>query len=233
MTVRTYRIEGMRCGSCARRIEAVLQKTAGIEQVSVDIRTSVAVIRFAEAPLDTQALQRAVSDAGAYVIRETPPDSQTDTARRDGMSSVGWGITGGFGALLAFYLIQALGMQSLRAPIDFATEQWYFLAPLVAGFAVQSGLFASIRRMRRIRPQTLAASGGASAGAMAACCMHNIALLVPVLGLGGLASVLSLYQPHIFITSILITCMGIAILARKRRNMLMHLSFAHLSTSSL
>ncbi|MCR4278845.1 MAG: hypothetical protein NUV81_03000 [bacterium] len=121
-----------------------------------------------------------------------------------------WGIFGSAGIAILFYLVQALGMQSWSAPFDFALSQWYFVFPLIIGFGVQTALFRLIHQKRHhAGGKTLITSGGVSTGAMVACCMHNIVLIFPVLGLGGSAIFFSKYQSQIFILSIIIMIFGI------------------------
>lgn len=129
-----------------------------------------------------------------------------------------WGLLGSAGLAAVFYLLQVIGMQSWEAPFGFLADNWYFVLPLIAGFGVQTELYRRIHRQHcNIGGGTLAASGGMSSGAMAACCLHNIVPLVPALGLGGAAAFFSTYQSEVFLVSILAMLLGIAGLFKKYR----------------
>lgn len=133
-------------------------------------------------------------------------------------SPVWWAILGAMGISLVFYLVQALGMLSWTEPISFSQERWYFLLPLVIGFGTQMGLYRAIHlKVRPMGTATVAASGGVSTGAMLACCMHNLAALLPVLGISGLAVFFSTYQNYIFLGSILVMLGGVMYMWRKYR----------------
>src|SRR3972149_4196192 len=73
-------------------------------------------------------------------------------------------------------------------------ELWYGVLALSAGFGVQVGLFSFIRRAIRERRAaatgSVAVSGGISTGSMAACCVHHLGAVLPLLGLSGRAGFL-------------------------------------------
>ncbi|MDP4007586.1 MAG: hypothetical protein Q8P68_00155 [Candidatus Peregrinibacteria bacterium] len=125
-------------------------------------------------------------------------------------SSILWGIAGSIGIAIIFYLLQVLGMQDWMAPIDFSIDKWYFIAPLVIGFGIQMGLFRAIHLKSGKGKGVIAASGGVSSGAMLACCMHNLVLFLPILGLSGAAVFFATYQNYVFGISILFVLGGIA-----------------------
>lgn len=121
-----------------------------------------------------------------------------------------WGIAGGLGIGIIFYLIQSWGMQSWSSPIYQFQYRWYFIAPLIIGFGVQVGLFRAIHlKARHGGGGTMAASGGVSATAMLGCCAHNLVTLLPILGASGAAVFLSAYQKQIFLISIAFVIAGI------------------------
>lgn len=125
------------------------------------------------------------------------------------LSTIRWGITGAIILAIIFYLMQALGMQDWLAPIEFSLDNWYFILPLIIGFGIQVGLFRAIHLKSNHGKGMLISSGGVSSGAMIACCMHNFALLFPILGLSGLAVFFATYQTYVFIISILFMLAGI------------------------
>jgi Cu+-exporting ATPase len=65
------RIEGLTCASCVRRVERAIAKVPGVEEVSVNLATERAHVRFAARP-DTAAVVEAVKAAGydAAVVPE-------------------------------------------------------------------------------------------------------------------------------------------------------------------
>lgn len=130
---------------------------------------------------------------------------------------------------LALYLIQALGMQSFRGPIDFFLDRWYFELPLILGFGVQIGLFVAIRRHARLSLAVPVATSGSSTATMVACCLHNFAPLITLLGIGGFARGLAYYQDYLFIASLLTMLVGTGVLFKHYR---MIRRPSHLITSS-
>jgi len=128
-----------------------------------------------------------------------------------------WGAVGAGLIAVVLYLAQVLGMQDWSAPFGFIRDQWYLLLPLVIGFGVQMGLFRAIRLKAKQGSAALIASGGVSTSAMAACCMHNFAALLPVVGLSGAASFLSKYQTQVFMVSILFVVVGTVYMWKKYR----------------
>lgn len=133
-----------------------------------------------------------------------------------------YGFYGVIGILIIFYLLQSLGMQSFSAPIGFSLRNWYFIVPLALGFGTQIGLYRAITLKMRERAHVkgvVVASGGVSSGAMVACCMHNLALLFPILGLSGAAVFFSTYQNYIFGGSIAVMFVGVIYLYKKYRRL--------------
>lgn len=130
--------------------------------------------------------------------------------------SLVWGMAGAIFILAAFYLIQVLGMQDWKAPVEFMLDKWYFVAPLVMGFGTQAGLFHAIHQLSRHGGGgAMAGSGGVSGGAMLACCMHNLVLLFPILGASGLVIFFAAYQSQVFLVSIAVTLLGVGYMFKK------------------
>lgn len=132
-----------------------------------------------------------------------------------------WGILGSLGIALLFYLAQALGMQSWSAPIDFSFDKWYFVAPLIAGFGIQMGLFRAIHlKVANGGAGVMAASGGVSTTSMIACCMHNLTTLFPILGFSGVAVFFATYQDYVFGISLLFVIGGVIYMLNRYRKLL-------------
>ena len=139
----------------------------------------------------------------------------TMPSTRRNFSPLVWGVFGAIGISLIFYLVQALGMQSFTAPLYFMKSKWYFIFPLILGFAIQMGIFRAIHLKAKQGGATVAASGGVSTTAMIACCMHNFVTLLPILGLSGAAVFFSTYQNYVFTFSILFVIGGIIYMGQK------------------
>lgn len=131
-------------------------------------------------------------------------------------SPIRWGMAGALAISLVFYLAQVLGMRNWRTPLYFMATKWYFILPLIIGFAVQAGLFRAIHlKVKRGGGGIMAASGGFSTTAMAACCSHNFITLLPLMGLSGAAVFLSTYQNYVFLFSILFVIGGVVYMIKK------------------
>ena len=105
--------------------------------------------------------------------------------------SARWGVAAA-AALMSLYmaiLLAASGWSHLR---DQASQDWWLLTPIIAGFGLQVAFTAELRA--RHLAHHLGASTGAGTGAstvgMVACCAHHLADLVPLLGATGLAAFL-------------------------------------------
>ena len=131
------------------------------------------------------------------------------------------GLTAALG-VIGFYL----GLITLTADWYFARSQfseyrWWILA-LSAGLGVQATLYTALRgrlagRNNKAATSSLAASGGLSTAAMAACCAHYLVAFLPALGLPFLsAAVASLdqYQTYFFLVGVISNLFGIGLMLR-------------------
>jgi len=93
---------------------------------------------------------------------------------------------------------------------------WYWMTPLVVGFALQVGLFGYSRTLARagVSPHAsgVMASGGASAASMVACCAHHLTDVLPLVGLAGVTLFISSYQSLFLLAGVLSNVVGIAFL---------------------
>jgi hypothetical protein len=99
-------------------------------------------------------------------------------------------------------------------------EDWPWLVLIIGGFGTQIGLFAELRRRKRLHTDVRAAAGGgagASAVGMVACCAHHIADLAPIIGASGAAVFLTEYRTPIMATGVVINALGVFLAARKLR----------------
>jgi len=213
MSQSTYYISGMHCGSCALNIEDSMKKLEEVEHAHVDFGKKVLTLTFNNVPLSLEELQQHMVDIGEYTLSANPPEPRSLSLSTQ---MVLWGIAGALGITLLFYLVQALGMQSLSAPINFSLNKWYFVLPLIIGFGVQLSLFRAIHlKVKHGGGRIVAASGGVSTTSMIACCMHNFVTLFPILGLSGLAVFFAAYQNYVFGVSLLFVLFGVAYMTIK------------------
>jgi len=104
------------------------------------------------------------------------------------------------------------------ASSQFARDRAYVL-PIIIGFGIQAALY-SILRFRLFISVTsvahpgviLGTSGGTSATAMIACCIHHVTDVLPILGLSAAASILTRYQRPFMLASIVMNLIGIIIM---------------------
>lgn len=104
------------------------------------------------------------------------------------------------------------------ASSQFARDRWYVI-PIILGFGVQAALY-SILRFRLFIPvastgyagSMMGASGGTSATAMVACCIHHVTDVLPILGLSAAASFLTRYQRPFMLIGLAMNLIGIGVM---------------------
>lgn len=122
----------------------------------------------------------------------------------------------GLTALLGLVAV-CFGLLTLVPGWRFAVQELERYAPfilaLAAGFGVQVGLYACLRRLVRAsgaHGKLVAASGTASAAAMVSCRTHYLANLLPMLGASGRVMFVSQYQVASYRIGLLFNAVGIA-----------------------
>jgi len=130
-------------------------------------------------------------------------------------------ITGVYLGFLAWW-------QDWRFALSQFARDGRYIVPIVVAFGIQSGLY-SILRFRLFVPVSstgpsgavMGASGGTSATAMVACCLHHATSVLPILGLSAATAFLVRYQQPFLQVSLAMNLMGIllmlAILYRERQ----------------
>lgn len=104
------------------------------------------------------------------------------------------------------------------ASSQFVRDRWYVI-PIIAGFGVQAALY-TVLRFRLFIPVTstghagsmMGASGGTSATAMVACCIHHVTDVLPILGLSAAASFLTRYQRPFMLIGLVMNLIGIGVM---------------------
>lgn len=104
------------------------------------------------------------------------------------------------------------------ASSQFVRDRWY-VVPIIVGFGVQAALYA-VLRFRLFIPvistgpagSMMGASGGTSATAMVACCIHHVSDVLPILGLSAAASFLTRYQRPFMLVGLAMNLIGIVIM---------------------
>ena len=101
------------------------------------------------------------------------------------------------------------------ASSQFMRDRWYVL-PIIVGFGIQAALYA-ILRFSLFIPTTssghtgalIGTSGGTSATAMVACCIHHVTDVLPILGLSAAAGFLTRYQRPFMLIGLAMNLIGI------------------------
>ena len=120
----------------------------------------------------------------------------------------------GSALLLAFYFIVASLLGGVSFALDNFVKLWYWMIPLVVGFGVQIGMFFYVKgEMHKKATGTAAASTGASATSMVACCAHHIADIAPFLGITAIGLFLTKYQSTFLLIGISSNVLGITYMA--------------------
>ena len=220
----SFHIIGMSCPSCALKIEKALSGHPGVLNAHVDFGNSEANVDFDTAEVGPDELKAAVKAVG-YHLLDADADIQENKKRRF------WRLSG-----LRPYLIGvavAVGVVGFYLGLITLTSDWYnarlefkeygiWILALAAGLGVQVVLFSLLRAWHqgvsmKAAKCSLAASGGMSTTAMAACCAHYLTVILPVLGLPFLSAAaagLARYQTYFFLTGVLSNMFGIGLMLR-------------------
>lgn len=136
--------------------------------------------------------------------------------------ALAWGVLGGV-LLVGVYFGVLTVANSAGHALDELGRLWYWMLPLVLGFAAQIGLFAYAREATRdkhdIHTRGVVTSGSASTLSMAACCAHHLTDVLPLVGLAGAATVLAAYQGLFLLLGVLSNLVGLVyVLGMLRRH---------------
>lgn len=132
-------------------------------------------------------------------------------------------LTGVYAGFLAW--VQGWDYAVLQFQRDLA-----YVAPIILAFGIQSSLY-SILRFRLFVPTQpgisggamVGTSGGTSATAMVACCLHHVTSALPILGLSAATAFLARYQRPLLQVSLVVNLIAIlvmlAMIIRTRQNL--------------
>ena len=143
-----YRVSGMDCAGCGRKIDTAIRRLPGVEDVSVTVQTGVLKIRHGGALSDEAVLQqlRSLGYVGEAVIPASgsaaAPDDPPPAAA--GIRGAPWWWTGKarLTALCGLALLSAYGLGTLFPSI----ERYAFLAALAVGLVpVAARAFSAAR----------------------------------------------------------------------------------------
>jgi cation transport ATPase len=219
-----FPIEGMTCLSCARKIEKALIKLAGVKKARVNFGRCETVVTYNPKEVGLGQLKTAVQAAGYQLIPGRDDDWEEAGERSKKLVNLKpylFGATAGIG-VVSFYLgLLTLTSDWYNARLEFKHFGVWILA-LAAGLGVQVTLFSFYRTWHRgeamkAAKRTLAASGGLSTTAMAACCSHYLVTFLPALGLPFLSAAaagLAEYQSYFFLIGLLSNLFGIGLMLR-------------------
>lgn len=140
---------------------------------------------------------------------------------------IGVGLAGSI-LLSALYLGLVSLAESPQHAIEYFWQDRWIVIPIILGFGVQTGLYVILEKrlfvpVSNIGPSgaLTGASGATSTIAMAACCAHHIADLLPILGLTAAATFLAQYRTAFMLVGLGMSLFGITvmlvILFRERR----------------
>jgi hypothetical protein len=122
-------------------------------------------------------------------------------------------------ALLGSYFGILTAANSLGHAVDQFLLMWPWFSALVVGFGVQTGLYTYIRRVQKIHhissmasKKGITATGGISTTAMAACCVHHLSDVLPIIGVTGAALFFSEYQKIFLLLGVLSNMVGITLM---------------------
>ncbi len=92
MDVRTFRVEGMSCASCVRRVERALAAVPGVEAVRVNLATEEAAVEGGG--FQVADLAGALAARGYLLVAEPSPETQQNQTRRAGLrAGAAWVLT--------------------------------------------------------------------------------------------------------------------------------------------
>jgi len=224
----SFSLAGMSCASCARRIEEALGGQPGVKKVQVDFAGREALVSFNPDAVTMDQLKEDVETLGYRILEKQADGQEASRAKSSVRPTVLRPYVVGLAAatgVVGFYLgLNTLISDWYGARLAFR-EYWIWIVALAAGLGVQATLFSFYREWHKGESMnaakcSLATSGGLSTSAMAACCAHYLAVLLPALGLPFLSTVaasLVRYQTYFFLAGVVSSVFGIGLMVHMMR----------------
>ena len=120
------------------------------------------------------------------------------------------GALGGL-ALFGFYVLLLSALGNVSHAFEQLNRDGWFIGPILIGFSIQVGVFVRIKQLHRHRrphAALTAASAGTGAASMAACCVHHIGDVLPLLGISALSIGLEALRTPFMIASLIMNAGG-------------------------
>lgn len=216
-------ITGMRCGGCAAKVRTALTNADGVIDAQVRFAESSAKVRYEPQRTDVETICSVLDSAGYSTHGSGLESSSSEFTLPAGWLKhrMVWAVAAASG-VIGFYL----GLITLTS--DWSNTAYQFsefggwVIALALGLGIQVGLFTHMRAVMagaRLKGAAsgMAASGGASGVAMALCCSHYLAAILPAIGLpffSGAVAGLVEYQTVFFVIGVISNMLGIAYMLR-------------------
>ncbi len=231
----TLNIDGMTCNHCVAAIQTRVKQMASVKSVRVSLRKHTVHITFNPAKTSVTALKETIINAGYFVIGEdtpvpVPPSTTKNPFAYWQFRVVFFGLLGTLG-LMALYLGLVSWAEGWAHAVELMLEDAWIVAPILAGFGVQVGLYTYLKTVVHAAGHGTGAMAGAGGGtstvAMVACCAHHVTDVLPLLGLSAAATFLADYRIPFMVVGLVTNLIGIGVMIYvilKERNRMQHLT---------
>lgn len=226
----TLPIRGMTCVGCTANVQSALSGLPGVNQVRVDLGAGQAQVTYDPSRVDLTHMAQAVAEAGYQVGQETPAASRRALIQAQALRPwhlpILFGLLGAAGLLILYLGLVSLA-QGWRHAIELLAEDAWIVAPILAGFGVQVGLYTYLKRVIHAAARGAGAlagtGGGTSTAAMVACCAHHVTDVLPLVGLSAAATFLAEYRILFMLAGLATNLVGIGVIGtlilRERRRL--------------
>jgi hypothetical protein len=105
--------------------------------------------------------------------------------------------------------------QGWQHAVELLWQDRFLVAPIIAGFGTQVGLYVyvkvGLRAAGRGQGAMASAGGGTSTAAMVACCVHHVTDLLPLVGLSAATAFLANYRVPFMLLGLAMNLVGIGL----------------------
>lgn len=216
-------ITGMRCSACVKKVRTALVELDGVLNADVLLADATAMVQYDAQRTDVQTMRSALQEIG-YPAHSTDPEripAKVGLPAGWMKKRIAWAV-GTALCVVGFYLgLITLTSDFTNALYEFGDYGGWVVA-LAVGLGFQVALFTHMRAVMagaRVKGAAsgMAASGGMSGVAMAACCSHYLAAILPAIGLpffSGAVASLAEYQTAFFAFGVLSNLLGLGYMVR-------------------